>query len=101
MRAVARAAIGCGKFCSALDQEYRELAEHIQIDWAYIGALSVYFKSQVEAGEPAQLFFGLTPCENDQNRQLIATPLFVLMGDQSKPPFWESSRETAIWLCHR
>ena len=32
MRAVARAAIGCGKLCSALDQEYRELAERIQID---------------------------------------------------------------------
>jgi hypothetical protein len=54
MRAVARAAIGCGKLCSALDQEYRELAERIQIDQAYIGAPSVDFKSQLESGEPAR-----------------------------------------------
>jgi hypothetical protein len=50
--AAARAAPGCGKLRSALDQEYRELAERIQIDWSHIGRQSRDFKLQLELAQP-------------------------------------------------
>jgi hypothetical protein len=43
---------GCGKLGSALDQEHRELAERIQIDWSHVGRQSGDFKLQLELAQP-------------------------------------------------